>query len=466
MKENSEAITIIGAGLAGSLLALYLARAGYRVELFEKRKDVRLENVVGGSGGEGRSINLALSARGLYALEEVGLIDEVRKRVIPMKGRVLHSITGDLSFAPYGRNDEEVINSVSRNGLNALILDAAANHPNVTLEFEHRCLGYDFATSVLSILNAKSGETLKLARRRVIGTDGSASALRMSMLGSGRFDFEQSYLAHSYKELTIPPGANNDFQMEPNALHIWPRGGYMMIALPNVDKSFTCTLFYPHEGENSFASLDSAPKVQAFFEANFPDAIPLIPDLTDAFFKNPTGSLVTIKCFPWNIKDQVLLLGDAAHAIVPFYGQGMNCAFEDCTLFNDVLNKKQAGPINWEKIFNTFSSQRKGDADAIADLAMDNFVEMRDTSANPKFLLKKQLEHMLEDLYPGKFISKYSMVSFHRVPYAVAMHKGRVQDRVLMEVCEKVDSFDQLNTEAVFEQVRSALLLSETEQKV
>jgi len=454
MSNLDQKITLIGAGLAGSLLALYLARRGLKVEVFEKRGDVRLENMVGASGGEGRSINLALSRRGLHALEEVGLIEEVKKSIIPMKGRCLHSISGELSFAPYGRNDTEVINSVSRNGLNALLLRALAEFPEVELHFEHRCLGYDFNTSTLSMLNTNSNQTVALHRLHVIGTDGSASALRTSMLGSGRFDFSQSYLAHSYKELTIP--GKEGFQLEPNALHIWPRGGYMMIALPNLDQSFTCTLFFPHSGKKSFESLDSPAKVLELFENEFPDALSLIPDLTGEFFSNPTGNLITVKCGPWNVKDQVLLLGDSAHAIVPFYGQGMNCAFEDCTILNQIIEQQPAERINFREVFDLFSASRKADADAIADLAMDNFIEMRDTSANPKFLLKKKVEHLLEDQYPGEFISKYSMVSFHRVPYSLALKKGRAQDEILMRTCENAQSIEEIDIEALYREISAA----------
>ena len=460
----SERVTIIGAGLAGSLLGLSLAKRGFEVEVFEKRWDVRAENSVGTSGGEGRSINLALSVRGLHALEEVGLADEVRRSMIPMKGRMVHPIAGELRLVPYGRNDSEVINSVSRNSLNSILLTALGKEPKVTLNFQKRCVGYDFSTSELLMRDDVAGTDIRLKRSRVIGTDGSASALRMSMMGMGRFNFSQSYLEHGYKELTIPPSATGQFQLEPHALHLWPRGGYMMIALPNIDKSFTCTLFFPQKGPQSFESLASQQSsyrgpVTRFFEAQLPDAIPLLPKLEDEFARNPTGNLITVKCTPWHVDDRVLLLGDAAHAIVPFYGQGMNCSFEDCSLFSQLLQSESAswGPQSWGRAFAAFSETRRVDADAIADLAVDNFFEMRDTSANPKFGLKKQLEHQLEDAYPGKFISKYSMVTFHRIPYSIAMKKGRIQDSVLMSMCENVSSIGELNIERSYEAVQTAL---------
>jgi kynurenine 3-monooxygenase len=450
----SEKVTIIGAGLAGSLLGLYLARRGYEVEVFEKRWDVRSESAVGKSGGEGRSINLALSVRGLHALEQVGLADVVRQQMIAMKGRMVHPVSGELRLVPYGRNDSEVINSVSRNSLNSILLTALGKEKGVTLHFQKRCVGYDFATSELMMRDEVSGHVSRLKRAPVIGTDGSASALRMSMMGMGRFNFSQGYLEHGYKELTIPPSASGQFQLEPHALHLWPRGGYMMIALPNIDKTFTCTLFFPHAGPVSFASLSTPAAVTGFFKEQFPDAVPLLPKLEEEFFHNPTGSLMTVKCAPWFVGDQVLLLGDAAHAVVPFYGQGMNCSFEDCAIFNEIIAE---GGAHWGNWFSKMSEARKVNADAIADLAIDNFFEMRDTSGNPKFALKKQLEHVLEDKYPGKFISKYSMVTFHRVPYSVAMHKGRIQDRVLMEICERASSFAEIEVEKSFAAVQAEL---------
>lgn len=450
---NNRDVTIVGGGLAGSLLAIYLAKAGFNVEVFERRKDPRQGATNEQRQGEGRSINLALSVRGLHALSEVGLDAEVRKRLIPMKGRMLHSIDGKLAFARYGRNDSEVINSISRHGLNQLLLESLSEFKNVRTHFDSRCLGYDFASSELLIQSGSDQKLQRLVRKPVIGTDGAASAIRTSMLGQGRFDFSQSYLEHGYKELTIPPTADGQFRIEPNALHIWPRGGYMMIALPNLDRSFTCTLFFPHVGKKSFASLTSPSAVRELFEHEFQDASQLITDLEQEFFRNPTGNLATIKCWPWFVGDQVLLLGDAAHAIVPFYGQGMNCAFEDCSALHSLCCQD----TEWGQVFAELGRARKENCDAIAQLALDNFIEMRDTSAKPEFLIKKALEHALEEAYPGEFISKYSMVSFHRVPYAMALNRGRIQDQILMETCSCVESAKEVDLHKLHAKIQSAL---------
>lgn len=453
MIDKQHPVTIVGAGLAGSLLTILLAKRGYSVEVIEKRPDPRGAQQSTESAGEGRSINLALSTRGLFALDEAELSTEVTSMMIPMRGRALHSLNGERGFAPYGKNDREVINSISRNGLNSLLVEKALTYPNVHIHFDARCLGYDFSTSELHLREEKSGKQFSKKVEPVIGTDGAASAIRLGMLGSGRFNFSQSYLAHGYKELTIP-AARDEFQMEPHALHIWPRGGFMMIALPNPDRSFTCTLFFPFEGSKSFSRLETAPAVRSFFEAEFPDAVPLLSNLETEFLANPTGSLITVKCFPWHIRDQVLLLGDASHAIVPFYGQGMNCAFEDCSLLCEALD---ASPESWETLFSNFGSARKKDTDAIADLAIDNFIEMRDTSANPLFPLKKQVEHLLEEKFPDDFISKYSMVSFHRIPYSIAMHRGRIQDAIIMREVERARSLEQINLQQLYNEITHTL---------
>ncbi|HSQ56636.1 MAG TPA: FAD-dependent monooxygenase, partial [Gemmata sp.] len=286
----------------------------------------------------------------------------------------------------------------------------------------------------------------------VIGTDGAASAVRLSLMLHTRMNYSQDFLEHGYKELTIPPAAAGGYRMEPNALHIWPRGGFMMIALPNPDRSFTCTLFLPHSGTPGFDRLSTREAVRDFFRAIFPDAIPLLTDLEAEFFTNPTGGLVTVRCTPWHQGGQVLLLGDAAHAIVPFFGQGMNCAFEDCAVLLDLFDRHVG---RWEEIFPRFFESRKPDADAIAELALDNFIEMRDTSADPHFALKRQLEHKLEENYPGRFFSKYSMVSFHRFPYREALQRGQVQDRVLMDICSRANSINEIDLEAVFARLQA-----------
>ncbi len=412
-------VTLVGGGLAGSLLALMLARKGVKVTVYERRPDARADQIE-----EGRSINLALSVRGIHALQLVGLDVEVLAKAIPMRGRYIHPVSGGCSLIPYGRKPEEVIHSVSRRGLNVQLLDALAREKNATVHFQHRCTGYNRLNRHLAIRDEANGRELSIEAPGVIGTDGAASAVRLVLMQSTRMNYSQEFLDHGYKELTIPPAADSSFRMEPNALHIWPRGGFMMIALPNLDRSFTCTLFLPHHGSPGFDQLKDREAVGSFFAKTFPDAVPLLPDLEAEFFRNPTGGLVTVRCAPWHHGGQVLLLGDAAHAMVPFFGQGMNCAFEDCEVLLGLFD--QCGD-RWDEIFPRFFVERKRNADAIAQLALDNFIEMRDTSADPHFALKRQLEHLLEERYPGRFFSKYSMVSFHRFPYTEALERGNIQ---------------------------------------
>jgi kynurenine 3-monooxygenase len=432
----SKEITLIGAGLAGPVLAIYLAKRGFRVEIFERRPDMRKEHI-----SAGRSINLALSARGIHALSEVGLAEKILQLAIPMRGRMMHSIKGELSFHPYGKNENEVINAISRAELNKALLDEAERRGG-EIHFNQRCTGMNFESGELHLRDEIIGADTRLAVKTVIGTDGSASALRHDMMKIARFNLSQHYLEHGYKELTIPPGPNGEFRLEKHALHIWPRRSFMLIALPNLDGSFTCTLFFPHRGELSFESLSSEEKVLEFFKTQFPDAVPLMPTLLEDFFANPTGSLVTIKCDPWSVENKALLLGDAAHAIVPFFGQGMNCAFEDCTVLNECLEKFDD---DWEKIFREFETLRKVNTDAIADMALENFIEMRDKVADPKFLFRKQVELALEERFPGRFIPRYSMVSFHRIPYSAAQSRGRIQDEILTKLTDGVEELAEID---------------------
>lgn len=448
---RKEHVAIVGAGLAGSLLAVYLARRGFRVDVYERRPDMRRESI-----SAGRSINLALSVRGIHALQEVGLAGNILADAIPMKGRMMHSPKGELTFQPYGKDPREVINSISRGGLNMLLLDAAESYDEVQIFFNERCTGADVERGELLFQNERSGAARAVTADTIIATDGAASAVRMELQKTGRFNLSQQYLEHGYKELAIPPAAGGGFRIAQHALHIWPRGSFMLIALPNLDGSFTCTLFLPYAGEPGFDNLDRPEKVREFFRTTFADALPLIPELETDFFANPTGSLVTIKCFPWHHRGKVLLLGDAAHAIVPFYGQGMNCAFEDCTLLNRILG--DFGP-DWERVFAAYQAQRKRDTDAIADLALENFIEMRDQVADPVFLRKRQVELMLETKFAGQFLSKYAMVTFSRLPYSQALEKGRLQDQLLMEICARVEGVEELELDAVYEEVRRRTML-------
>lgn len=439
---DSNKIIIVGAGLAGSLMSLHLAKKGFEVEVYEKRPDMRLERI-----RAGKSINLALSTRGIRALKAVGLDEFILKKVIPMKGRMIHPIEGDTMFQPYGSEEWQVINSISRAQLNTVLMDASERTAKVKLFFKQKCVGMNFKNGEVYFIDMESGRRYKRNPATIIAADGANSAVRMSLLKSGRFNYSQSYLEHGYKELMIPAGENGGFHLEKNALHIWPRKSFMMIALPNDNGSFTCTLFLPFEGENGFARLHNGEAVKEFYEEQFPDAVPLISDLEDDFQKNPTGTLLTVKCFPWRISGRVLLLGDSAHAIVPFYGQGMNCAFEDCTYLSNCIDNHGN---DWESAYSEFETTRKRDADSIADLALENFIEMRDSVADPKFMMKKQAEIMLEEKFPGKFQSKYAMVTFSDIPYSTAMEKGRLQDEILMDLCRKVETVDELDLDKTF----------------
>src|ERR1700722_57948 len=436
MTHNAETISLIGAGLTGPLLALGLIKRGFRVEIYERRPDMRQVRI-----SSGRSINLALSTRGIYALSEAGLWDEMRAIVIPMKGRMMHSATSDLTFQPYGKDEAEVIHSISRAGLNMVLMNAAELQ-GAKIHFQQRCTGVDLKTGSLQFKDELSGEERTIESSVVIVCDGSASAIRGEMLRLTRFKFSQQYLDYGYKELTIPAGANGKHVLETNALHIWPRGNYMLIALPNIDGTFACILFLPFAGLDSFAQLTTPSAVIEFCQPRFPDAIPLMPNLTDNFFANPTGSMVTIKCSPWHVEGRVLLLGDSAHAIVPFFGQGINCGFEDCTFLLSLIDQYGA---DWGRVFTAFEEARKINTDAIADLAIENFVEMRDRVADPRFLFRKKVELAFEAKYPRLFVPKYAMVTFHRIPYATALKRGQAQDLMLTELCDRIERLEDLD---------------------
>ena len=413
---------LVGSGLAGGLLAAYLGRRGYDVDLYERRTDPREGNIVGG-----RSINLAISTRGIHALEQIGIADEALRHAIPMRGRMIHDKSGALHFAAYDVDPRKCINSIGRASLNAAVIETAQRYPNVRVHFNHKCTDVDLAEAVCHL----ETETGKVTVRgdAVIGVDGAFSAVRASMQRNiDNFQYDENYLAHGYKELTIPPAPDGSWRMEKNALHIWPRKSFMMIALPNPDGSFTCTLFWEFEGARSFATTKTDDDVRRFFGEEFPDAVPLLPTLLEDFKNNPTGSLVTIRCAPWYYRDRVCLLGDAAHAVVPFYGQGMNAAFEDCVVLDECLDKF---PDNRERAFAKYFESRKENADALADLAIGNFIEMRDKTASRTFRAKKKLDHLLEAALPGMYLPLYTMVTFTRIPYAQAARRARLQDRIL-----------------------------------
>ena len=436
---------LIGSGLAGGLLAAYLGRRGYDVDLYERRADPREGNIVGG-----RSINLAISNRGIHALEQLGMADEALHHAIPMRGRMIHDKSGALHFSAYDVDPKNCINSIGRSALNTAVIKAAQRYPNVRVYFNHKCTDVDLdsATAHLETSFVAAGspqdESVRMADvspansenqiisahgDAVIGVDGAFSAVRQSMqMQISGFEYDESYLAHGYKELTIPPGSGGSWQMEKHALHIWPRKSFMMIALPNPDGSFTCTLFWEFEGPRSFAATKTDQDILQFFHDEFPDAIPLMPTLLEDFRQNPTGSLVTIRCAPWHYREKVCILGDAAHAVVPFYGQGMNAAFEDCVVLDECLERF---PDNRERAFSEYFSRRKPNTDALADLAISNFIEMRDKTASKMFRAKKKLDHLLEAALPGIYLPLYTMVTFTRIPYAQAARRAKRQDRML-----------------------------------
>lgn len=415
---------LIGSGLAGGLLGAYLGRRGFEVELYERRPDPRAGNFVGG-----RSINLAVSTRGIHALEQLGIANEVMQHAIPMRGRMIHDKSGRLHFAPYDVDPNKCINSIGRAALNTAVIEAAQRHPNVRVMFNHRCTDVDLDSATAELLNLSTSRPFNSSGDAVIGVDGAFSAVRHAMQRRlDRFDYDQSYLAHGYKELSIPPGPNGSWQMEKNALHIWPRKSFMMIALPNPDGSFTCTLFWEFEGARSFATTKTDDDVRRFFNDEFPDAIPLMPTLLEEYRQNPTGSLVTIRCAPWYYRDKIVVVGDAAHAVVPFYGQGMNAAFEDCVVLDECLAQF---PDDRERAFAEYFSKRKENADALADLAIGNFIEMRDKTTLKTFRAKKKLDHLLEAALPGIYLPLYTMVTFTRMPYAAAAKRARIQNQIV-----------------------------------
>jgi kynurenine 3-monooxygenase len=426
MADDAPQFTIVGAGLAGTLMACYLGKTGHRVDLYERRPNPRgLEQVAG------RSINLAISVRGIQALREVGLAEEVLRAAIPMRGRMMHSLAGELTFQRYGKDDSESINSISRAGLNIALVNAAARHPSVRLFFGRRCTAFDPQTGAIDLVDEKSHEATKVASRILIGADGAYSAVRLQMQTLGQFNFRQDYLDYGYKELHILPGPNGLHQMERHALHIWPRHSFMMIALPNLNGSFTCTLFWPLEGPNSFAELKTDADVRRYFEEQFPDAVPLMPTLLEDYRQNPVGSLVTMRCHPWHVRDRAVLLGDAAHAVVPFLGQGMNAAFEDCTVLSQCLAEDAP---DWERAFRDFEARRKENVDTLADLCLENFVEMRDKVGSRWFLLRKRIDNTLYKLFPRSYLPLYTMISFTTIPYAAALRRAMRQNRVVLAI--------------------------------
>lgn len=455
--KKEDKVLIIGAGLCGSLLALRMAQRGYKVEVYESRPDLRKVDI-----SAGRSINLALSDRGLKALRLCGMEEKAREICIPMYGRLMHDTKGNTFASNYSGREGEYINSISRGDLNAILLDAAEENENVTIYFNSGCKKVDIEKNIAHFKSYETNEKYIVKADVIFGTDGAGSSLRKSYISERKFLFcySQNYLNHGYKELEIPADKNGNHQISKGHLHIWPRGDFMLIALPNMDGSFTVTLFLSYdEGEYNFNNLTTEEKITAFFEQEFPDALALIPNIKEEFANNPTGPLGTIKCSPWFYQNKTLLMGDSAHAIVPFYGQGMNASFEDVFVFDEILNQDLG---DWNAVFKAYQKARKHDTDAIAYLAIDNFYEMRDHVANPLFKEKRKIEMDLEKNFPSQYSSKYSLVTFNEnIGYNEAMQRGRAQDKALLNLIAD----DKVHTNLEMKKDELAVILKKVEQQ-
>ena len=437
----SKHIVIIGGGLVGSMLSCYLAKRGHQVSVYERRPDARRAGYIGG-----KSINLALSNRGWAALDKIGMRERIEKISLPMSGRMVHNIDGTTAYIPYGK-EGQAIYSVSRGDLNIELINEAEKSPRVKFFFDEVCSHIDFEKNTVQLTNTVTKETTSVTADHIFGSDGAFSAVRYEMQKTPQFVFSQTYETYGYKELTIPAGPNGSWHIENNTLHIWPRKSFMMIALPNIDGSFTCSLFASYKGENGFDRLKTEKDVEDFFQAHFPSALKHLPNLKKDFFANPIGALVTMRCFPWVYKNTALI-GDAAHAVVPFYGQGMNCGFEDVRILDEILDATDG---NWEEALNTYQYSRKPNADAIANLALYNYIEMRDLSAQPEFQLRLKIEKKIAAHFPQKFNTLYSMVTFDQVPYAEAQKKATEQGTLLDEIMRIDNIADKWDSPEVIE---------------
>lgn len=428
----NKPIIIVGAGLVGSLLAILLGKKGFTVKVFERRPDMRKTKQYAG-----KSINLALSDRGIRGLKLAGVYNDVMKIAVPVYGRMIHPPDGSTYFQPYSA-DGKCNYSVSRSEINFLLMNIAEQLPNVSFHFNEKCVDVDFNTTTVTFENTETHLSRTEDAEIIFGADGAFSAVRLNMmLKNDRYQYQQFFIETGYKELIIPPDANGNFQLQNHeALHIWPRKEFMLMALPNPTGDFTCTLFMPFEGQNSFEQLKTETDVKSFFETHFPDAVPLMPTYLKDFFKNPTSSLVTVRCYPWVIH-KTALIGDAAHAITPFYGQGMNAGFEDCVILMELLDQYSD---NWQNILHEYQVLRKKDSDAIAQLALDNHIEMRDKTANPQFILQKKIEQWFYKLHPDKWIPLYDMVTYRPdIRYSEALQKGYYQDAIMQKVLQLPD---------------------------
>lgn len=436
--NKEKNVIVLGAGLVGSLLSIVLSKRGYNVTVYERRPDMRKENI-----SAGRSINLALSDRGWRGLRIAGIEEDIKKVAIPMPGRMMHAISGELVYQPYAK-EGQYINSVSRGGLNCELMTLAEKQ-GVKIIFNKRAVNVDLKNNVV-FFEDSDGNKSEVNSELIFGSDGAYSAARLQLQFTDLYNYSQSYLEHGYKELCIEAGPNGEFKLEKNALHIWPRGGYMLIALPNMDGSFTCTLFFPHKGNPSFETLKDEQSLLKFFNEVFPDVVDLMPNLVKDFFANPTGSLMTVRCLPWTFENKLMLIGDAAHAIVPFYGQGMNCGFEDCTVLDQLIENHNH---DWSKIMSEFEAARKPAADGIAELAVLNFIEMRDLVGKPQFLLRKKIEARFNSKYPELWTPLYTMVTFSDTPYHIALAEGKRQDKLMEQIMNLPDIENKWDSDEV-----------------
>ncbi len=427
--------TIVGAGLVGSLWAVYLSKAGYKVKIFERRPDIRKAEI-----SAGKSINLALSTRGWKALDTVGVGDEIRKIAIPMTGRIMHSTEGELTYQPYGK-EGQAIYSVSRGGVNAKMMDIAEEFGDAEIFYNEKCIDVDLKNGIVYTENTESGVKSETKSDVVFAADGAFSAVRYNAMQKlDRFNYSQNYIDDGYREILLPSNEDGSYKLDKNALHIWPRGRFMLIALANEDGSFTCTLFMPFEGENSFETLTSKEAVDTFFKNTFPDFYEMMPNIADAWEDHPLSSLAIVRCYPWT-HGKTALMGDAAHATVPFYGQGMNCGFEDCSVMWDLMQKHNE---DWPKVFEEYQKLRKPDGDGVQDLSLHNYYVMRDYVGDPKFLLQKKIEAHFSEKYPDKWMPLYSQVTFSHIRYSDAWKAVEKQDSLMKKVMAKFDNIEEI----------------------
>lgn len=442
---EEKKVIIVGAGLVGSLWAVYMAREGYKVTIYERRTDIRKTTI-----SAGKSINLALSNRGWKALDAVGVGDEVRKFAIPMYGRIMHDLEGNLSYQQYGK-DDQAIYSVSRGLVNARMMDMAEQRGNATIHFEHECRNIDLEKGVVYLTNKQTGEQFEDQAELIFAIDGAFSAVRYNAMQKlDRFNYSQNFIADGYREILLPANEDGSYKMEKNALHIWPRGRFMLIALANNDGSFTCTLFMPHEDHKySFDKLTSKEKVNNFFKEVFPDFYEMLPDVAEEWERHPLSSLAIVRCHPW-VAGKVALMGDSAHATVPFYGQGMNAGFEDCTVMSELIQKHGS---DWKAIFEEYNRERKPDGDALQDLSLGNYIEMRDLVGDPMFLLRKKIEAKFSSMYPEKWMPLYSQVTFSSIRYSVALKQGEIQREIMDQIMAKEDITESWDNPEIMDEI-------------